>query len=188
MDTNPYMFPADMPVPTDDGACDHLPGMRIPSVSLRSTKGGFLNLAEASQRPSVFFFYPETGSPGDPIPKSWNEIPGARGCTPQSCAFRDHYRDFKKLGFKVFGVSSQNFEEQLEFARCNNLPYELLNDSDFILTNALLLPTFEFQSKLFIKRLALVAREGGIEKIFYPIFPPDKNAERVLEYLQGKGK
>lgn len=88
----------------------------------------------------------------------------------------------------MFGVSSQNFEEQLEFARCNNLPYELLNDSDFILTNALLLPTFEFQSKLFIKRLALVAREGGIEKIFYPIFPPDKNAERVLEYLQGKGK
>jgi len=76
LDTNPYMFPADMPVPTDDGACDHLPGMRIPSVSLRSTKGGFLNLAEASQRPSVFFFYPETGSPGDPIPKSWNDIPG----------------------------------------------------------------------------------------------------------------
>ncbi len=145
-----------------------------------------MNLAEASSRPNVFFFYPETGRPGDPIPKAWNEIPGARGCTPQSCAFRDHYREFKQLDFEVFGVSSQSFEEQFEFARQNNLPYELLNDSDFILTKALRLPTFEFQSKLFIKRLALVAREGGIEKVFYPVYPPDKNAEIVLEYLQGK--
>ncbi len=145
-----------------------------------------MNLAEASGLPAVFFFYPETGRPGDLIPKGWNEIPGARGCTPQSCAFRDHYGEFKKLDFEVFGVSSQSIEQQLEFARRNNLPYELLNDSDFILTEALRLPTFEFQSKLFIKRLALVATGGGIEKVFYPVFPPEKNAEIVLEYLQGK--
>ncbi len=186
MDSTPYVFPADLPVPIDDGACDHLPGVRIPSVSLRSTKGRFVNLAEASRPSTVFFFYPETGRPGDPIPKAWNEIPGARGCTPQSCAFRDHYREFKELDFEVFGVSSQSFEEQFEFARRNSLPYELLNDSDFILTKALRLPTFEFQSKIFIKRLALVARAGGIERVFYPVFPPDKNAEIVLEYLQGK--
>jgi|SRR6266581_1881642 len=160
--------------------------MRIPSVSLRSTKGGLVNLVEASRQPTVFFFYPETGRQGDPIPKAWNEIPGARGCTPQSCAFRDHHGEFKKLDFEVFGVSSQNFEEQLEFARRNNLPYELLNDSDFILTKALRLPTFEYQSKVFIKRLTLVARGSGIEKVFYPVFPPDKNAEMVLQYLQGK--
>jgi len=147
-----------------------------------------LSLAEASRQPTVFFFYPETGRQGDPIPKAWNEIPGARGCTPQSCAFRDHHGEFKKLDFEVFGVSSQDFEEQLGFARRNNLPYELLNDSDFTLTKALRLPTFEYQSKVFIKRLALVAGGSGIEKVFYPVFPPDKNAEMVLQYLQGKRK
>ena len=186
LDTNPYELPADLPVPIDDGACDHLTGMRIPVVSLRSTKGREVNLAEASQRPTVLFFYPETGKPGLPIPEDWNQIPGARGCTPQSCAFRDHYREFKRLGFEVFGVSTQPFEEQLEFAKRNNLPYELLNDSELELTKRLRLPTFRFQSKVFINRLAAVTKNGTVEKVFYPVFPANKNAERVLEYLSGE--
>jgi peroxiredoxin len=188
LDTDPYVLPKGLAVPVDDGACRHLLGMKMPSLSLHSTGGHDVNLAEASRRKAVFFFYPETGKPGALIPKGWNEIPGARGCTPQSCAFRDHYREFKKLGFEVFGVSTQNLDEQIEFAKRNKLPYELLNDSDFRLTNALRLPTFKFGSTTFIKRLALVAREDEIEKVFYPVFPPDKNAEIVLEFLQGKRK
>ncbi len=157
----------------------------MPPIVLWSTRGRDVSLAEVSNQPTVFFFYPETGKPGDPIPRAWNEIPGARGCTPQNCAFRDHYREFRDLGFQVYGASSQSLEEQIEFAKRNNLPYELLNDSDLKLTRALRLPTFQFQSKLFIKRLALVVKHSLIEKVFYPVFPPDKNAEAVLRYLRG---
>ncbi len=145
-----------------------------------------MNVADVSRDPVVFFFYPETGRPGDPIPKDWDAIPGARGCTPQSCGFRDYYREFKELGWEVFGISSQSLKEQIEFANRNKLPYELLNDSAFTLTKALQLPMFEFQSKKFITRLALVIKEGRIEKVFYPVFPPNKNAEIVLEHLRGK--
>ncbi len=130
LDTDPYALPRGLPVPVDDGACRHLRGMKMPSFSLPSTAAHDVNLADASRRDTVFFFYPETGKPGALIPDSWNDIPGARGCTPQSCAFRDHYQEFKKLGFEVFGVSTQNLDEQIEFAKRNNLPYELLNDSD----------------------------------------------------------
>ena len=186
IDTDPHFLPADLPVPVDDGACRHLRAMKVPSISLRSTSGRDVNLASASSGRVVFFFYPETGKPGTQIPKTWNEIPGARGCTPQSCSFRDRYREFRELGFEVFGISAQSLDEQKEFAKRNNLPYELLNDSDFRLTNELRLPTFKFKSKTFIKRLALVIRRGRIEKVFYPIFPPEKNAEVVLEYLRGK--
>lgn len=186
LDNDPHVLPADLPMPTDDGACDHLEGMNVPSVSLRSTKGHHVNVAEVSARQVVFFFYPETGRPGGLISKAWNDIPGARGCTPQSCAFRDHYREFKELDFEVFGVSAQSFDEQSEFASRTNLPYELLNDSEFQLINALRLPTFEFQSKVYVKRLALVVRQGRIEKVFYPVFPPDKNAETVLKYLRSQ--
>jgi peroxiredoxin len=186
LDIDPYALPKGLPVPVDDGACRHLPGMKMPSFSLRSTGANDVDLADVSRRKAVCFFYPETGKPGALIPESWNEIPGARGCTPQSCAFRDHYREFEKLGFEVFGVSAQNLDEQIEFAKRNKLPYELLNDSDFRLTKSLQLPTFKFGSKTFLKRLALVVGGGRIVKVFYPIFPPDKNAELVLEYLRGK--
>jgi len=186
LDTDPYLLPKGLPVPVDDGARRHLPGMKMPSLSLQSTGPHDVNLADASAREAVFFFYAETGRPGALIPEGWSEIPGARGCTPQSCGFRDHYREFKKLGFEVFGVSTQNLDEQIEFAKRNKLPYELLNDSDFRLTKALRLPTFEFDSNTFVKRLALVVERGRIEKVFYPVFPPDKNAELVLEYLRRK--
>ncbi len=184
-DIDPYALPKGLPIPVNDGACRHLTGMKMPSFSLRSTGTLDVDLADVSRRKAVFFFYPETGKPGALIPEGWNEIPGARGCTPQSCAFRDHYQEFKKLGFEVFGVSTQNLNEQMEFAQRNKLPYELLNDSDFRLTNALRLPTFKFGSKTFLKRLALVVGLGRIEKVFYPIFPPDKNPELVLKYLRG---
>jgi peroxiredoxin len=186
LDTDPYALPKDLPIPVDDGGCRHLQGMEMPSLFVHSTAAHGVNLADASRQKAVFFFYPETGKPGAPIPEDWNEIPGARGCTPQSCAFRDQYREFKKLGFDVFGVSTQNLREQMEFAKRNNLPYELLNDSDFRLTKALRLPTFEFESNTFVKRLAVVVASGRIEKVFYPVFPPDKNADEVLDYLRGR--
>ncbi len=184
--TDPYVLPSDLPVPVDDGGCDHLSGLKMPSIRLHSTRGRYVDVAEVSQQPTVFFFYPHTGKPGELIGKTWDSIPGARGCTPQSCNFRDHYKEFKKLGFQVFGVSGQGIDEQIEFAQRANLPYELLNDSDFELTTKLRLPTFEFQSKRFIKRLALVARKSLIERVFYPVFPPNKNAEEVLDYLRAK--
>jgi len=186
IDTDPYLLPADLPAPVDDGAYRHLRAMKVPSISLRSTSGRDVNLASASSGQVVFFFYPETGKPGTQIPKSWNDIPGARGCTPQSCSFRGRHSEFRELGFEVFGVSAQSLDEQKEFAERNKLPYDLLNDSDFRLTNELRLPTFKFESKTFIKRLALVVRRGRIKRVFYPVFPPDKNAEIVLEYLRGK--
>lgn len=188
LDDDPYVLPDDLPVPTDDGGCDHLLGMHIPQIELRSTKRWNVDIAKVSNGLVVFFFYPETGRPGDPIPTTWNEIPGARGCTPQSCAYRDSYSEFKELGFEAFGVSSQSLEEQLEFATRNNLPYELLNDSDLRLIKALRLPTFEFRSRVFVKRLALVVAKGTIEKVFYPVFPPGKNAETVLNYLRERRK
>jgi len=185
-DTDPYALPKGLPVPVDDGACRHLLGMKMPALLLPSTRAHDVNLADVSGVKAVFFFYPETGTPGAFIPEGWNEIPGACGCTPQSCAFRDQYLEFKRIGFDVFGVSTQNLDEQGEFAKRNNLPYELLNDSDFRVTKALQLPTFEFESKTFVKRLALVVERGKIEKVFYPVFPPDKNAKAVLDYLRAR--
>ncbi len=184
LDTNSYFLPEGLPVPVDDGACKHLTGTRMPSISLRSTNGRYMDVAEVSRQRAVFFFYPETGKPGNTIPVSWNDIPGARGCTPQSCSFRDHYQEFREMGFDVFGVSGQNLGEQIDFGRRNSLPYELLNDSDFRLTKALRLPTFEFQSKTFVKRLALVLERSEILKVFYPVFPPNRNADEVLRYLR----
>ncbi len=188
LDTDRHLLPPDLLVPEDDGACDHLVGMEIPSIALASAKDRLVNVREASRDQAVFFFYPRTGKSGTPIPRGWNEIPGARGCTPQSCSYRDHYGEFKKLGFDIYGVSAQNLEEQREFAKREHIPYELLNDSKFELVKELRLPTFEFESKMHIKRLSLVVRHGRIEKVFYPVFPPNMNAELMLRYLKGKPK
>jgi len=192
VDRDPYALPPDLPVPVDNRACDHLRGTLMPSVVLRSTRGRLVNVGEIAKHPTVFFFYPETGKPGDPIPEAWNRIPGARGCTPQNCGFRDRYQEFGALGFEVFGVSGQGrseeqgLAEQMEFAERAELPFELLNDSRLELTRALRLPTFQFEGRAFIERLALVADGRRIDRVFYPVFPPDKNAEMVLEYLGGR--
>jgi peroxiredoxin len=180
-----YELPNGLPVPVDDGACDHLPGVAMPSVKLQSTTGGPVDVAEISRMGrTVIFFYPRSGRPDEPPIPGWDDIPGARGCTPQSCAFRDHFSEFSALGVSVFGVSAQSTEYQREFAERTHLQYQLLSDEEFTLTHALRLPTFEAGGMRLIKRLTLVVSEGRIEKVFYPVFPPDKNAEQVLAYLQ----
>lgn len=180
-----YEVPEGLPVPVDDGACAHLPGTDVPSVTLQSTQSGLLDVAEVARNGRiVFFFYPRSGRPDEPPIPGWDDIPGARGCTPQSCAFRDHFGEFEEFGVRVFGVSAQDAEYQREFAERTHLPYPLLSDAAFTLTDALRLPTFEAGGMRLIKRLTLVVSYGRIEKVFYPVFPPDKNADEVLAYLR----
>lgn len=180
-----HRLPADLPVPVDDGACNHLPGMGVPSIPLLSTSGRFVNLAEIGPERIVVYAYPRTGRPDQEIPPGWDQIPGARGCTPESCGFRDHIEDFRALGARVFGLSTQTTEYQREMAGRLHLPFEVLSDADFKLTRALRLPTFEVQSiqMTLLKRLTLILSEGRIEKVFYPIFPPDQHAEEVITWL-----
>jgi len=187
-DRNPLELPANLPVPVDDGACDHLGGLRLPSVPLVSTAGRTVDLSALHGR-TVVYCYPRTGRPDQEVPKGWDEIPGARGCTPQSCAFRDHHGEFEALGARVFGLSTQTTEYQREAVTRLHLPFDLLSDKDLAFTRALRLPTFEFewtfgaQPAVLIKRLTLVLTDGRIEQVFYPVFPPDKNAEQVRVWL-----
>jgi peroxiredoxin len=179
---NLYELPENLPVPIDDGACNHLVGMRLPSIPLPSTAGGVVDLSGLSGR-TVVYCYPRTGRPDEEPPPGWNEIPGARGCTPQSCAFRDHDRELKGLGARVFGVSTQTTIVQREAAERLHLPFELLSDEKLDFANTLRLPTFKVDSMTLIKRLTLIITSGRIDKIFYPVFPPDKNAEEVIQWL-----
>ena len=178
-----HLLPDKLPVPQDDGACAHLEGMQIPSLSLASTADRKVDLGSESGI-VVAYFYPMTGRPDAPPMIGWNEIPGARGCTPQSCAFRDHHAELRGLGAKVFGVSSQSPEEQKEAAQRLHLPFELLSDNLFELTSALRLPTFEYNSSRLIKRLTLIIEDGAICKVFYPVFPPNENADNVIAWLR----
>lgn len=179
---NVYELPGNLPVPVDDGACDHLMGMRLPSVPLISTSGRVVDL---SRLPGcvVVYCYPRTGRPDVNLPRGWDEIPGARGCTPQACAFRDHYRELQMLGAQVFGLSTQDTDYQREAAERLHLPFELLSDVALEFTQQLQLPTFQVEGMTLIKRLTLIVRDGQIEKVFYPVFPPDKNAEEVIHWL-----
>jgi peroxiredoxin len=186
MSRNYRDLPADLPAPVDDGAADHLTGASLPSVALPSTQGGSLNLAEVGGDRVVVYVYPRTGKPGEPLPEGWDEIPGARGCTPQSCAFRDHAADLSAHGATVIGVSAQPPEDQREFAEREHIPYPLLSDHAHELAAALRLPTFETSEMRLYRRLTFIAREGRIEKVFYPVFPPDRNAAEVLEWLEGE--
>ena len=175
-------LPDNLPVPVDDGACDHLPGMQLPSIALAATSGDMIDLAEQPGT-VVVYFYPMIGRP-DSLPLvGWNEIPGARGCTPQSCGFRDHHAELLQYAGKVYGVSAQPLEDQLEAKQRLELPFELLNDSEFALTKALRLPTFEYNGKPLIKRLTIIAVGGVIQKVFYPVFPPNKNADDVIAWF-----
>jgi len=175
---NLYELPKNLPAPVDDGACDHLVGMRVPSVPLNSTGGRLVDLATLSGT-TVVYCYPRTGKPDQEPPQGWNEIAGARGCTPQSCAFRDHFKELQALGAGVFGLSTQATEYQREAAERLHLPFELLSDADLTFAKALRLPTFQVESMTLIKRLTMIIRDARIEKVFYPVFPPDKNAEEV---------
>jgi peroxiredoxin len=179
---NLYELPADLPAPVDDGACDHLSGMRLPSLPLPSTAARSVDLGALPGR-TVVYCYPRTGQPGADLPTGWNEIPGARGCTPQSCAFRDHHDELRALGAQVFGVSTQDTDYQREAVARLHLPFELLSDARLAFARALRLPTFEVASMILIKRLTLVIKDGVIERVFYPVFPPDKNAADVIAWL-----
>jgi peroxiredoxin len=184
---NPYELPNDLPVPEDDGAADHLPGMRLPSVPLASTSGEIVDLSALPGR-TVVYCYPMTGRPDRSLPAGWDEIPGARGCTPQSCSFRDHHAELRSLGASVFGSSTQDTEYQREAATRLDLPFALLSDSDLAFAGTLGLPTFEVDGMVLLKRLTLVIDEGWIEKVFYPVFPPDRSAEEVVEWLEDPGR
>ena len=180
---NLYELPKNLPVPQDDGACAHLAGMRLPSVGLASTRGRLVDLSKHGGT-TVLYIYPRTGRPDREMPAGWNEIPGARGCTPQSCAFRDHFQELKRAGAaQVFGLSTQDTAYQREAVERLHLPFELLSDEKLALARALKLPTFEVDGMKLIKRITLIAREGTIVKVFYPVFPPDRNAGDVLDWL-----
>ena len=181
---NIHELPPDLPVPQNDGACAHLEGMKLPPVALRSTRGRSIDLS-GLKGATVVYIYPRTGRPDRELPAGWNAIPGARGCTPQSCAFRDHYDELKRAGAaQVYGLSTQDSAYQREAVERLHLPFELLSDEKLEFARALKLPTFEVASMTLIKRLTLIARDGVIEKVFYPVFPPDQNAAQVLSWLR----
>jgi peroxiredoxin len=180
-------LPPDLPVPVDDGAADHLSGMAVPELRFRSTLGGEVNLAEAARELLVLYVYPRTGKPGEPLPEGWDHIPGARGCTPQSCAFRDLLEDLSAYGAMVTGLSAQTPADQREFAQREHIAYPLLSDTSLALAAALRLPTFNVAGMRLYRRLTIIAREGRIDKVFYPVFPPDRNASDVLAWFAGQG-
>ncbi|MGB7589234.1 MAG: peroxiredoxin [Solirubrobacterales bacterium] len=176
-------LPADLPVPADDGAADHLTGLAVPELRLPSTQGGEIDLAELALERLVVYLYPRTGVPGEPLPAGWNDIPGARGCTPQSCAFRDTMDEFSRVGATIVGISAQEAAEQVEFAKREHIPFPLLSDPTLRLATLLRLPTFSVEGMTLYKRLTFIAEAGRIGKTFYPVFPPDRNATEVLAWL-----
>ena len=180
---NPLELPDDLPVPVDDGAAAHLKGLRVPKIALPSTQGGVVDLSTSPSLRTIVYCYPRTGVPGQALPTGWDGIPGARGCTPQSCGFRDHHAELGARGAAVFGLSTQTPDYQREMAERLHLPFAVLSDAEFRLTDALNLPTFTVDGMRLIKRLTLVLRGGAIEHVFYPVFPPDKSAAEVLAWL-----
>jgi peroxiredoxin len=182
---DPLELPDDLPVPTDDGAARHLPGSLVPAVELPASDGSRVRLDSLPGR-SVVFAYPRTGRPGEPSlggDQAWDAIPGARGCTPQACAIRDSIEGFTSLGVGVFGLSTQSVDDQAEAAERLHLPYPLLSDERLELARALSLPVFEVEGVVLLKRLTLFVRDGVVEDVEYPVFPPDQAAASALDRL-----
>jgi peroxiredoxin len=179
-------LPDDLPAPVDDGAADHLLGAQVPNARLTSSLGGEVDLAEAAAGLVVVYVYPRTGRPGEASPEGWDAIPGARGCTPQSCAFRDHAGELAAVGAGVVGISAQSPAEQREFAQREHIPYPLLSDGGLVLVEAMGLPTFAAGGMRLYRRLTFVAERGRVAKVFYPVFPPDRNAAAVLAWLRAR--
>jgi peroxiredoxin len=177
------VLPANLPVPEDDGAADHLDGAAVPSVRFETTAGE-LDISELADGLLVLYVYPRTGRPGVEPPPGWDETPGARGCTPQSCGYRDHGAELRELGATVVGLSAQSIAEQREAAESLGLLHAVAADPQLRLADALGLPTFEFDGRRLYKRLALVAERGRVVKVFYPVFPPDENAADVAAWLR----
>ena len=175
-------MPDDLPRPIDDGACDHLIGMKLPDIELMATDGSLVNLSSQSGK-TVIYCYPMTGKPGVPLPDGWDNIPGARGCTPQSCSFRDHHGELSALGADVYGLSTQNTDYQQEMAERLHLPFLVLSDASFAFCEALRLPTFDVDGMRLIKRVTMIADKGEIISIHYPVFPSDADADWVINQL-----
>jgi peroxiredoxin len=181
---DPQILPPDIPVPQDDGAAGHLTGMTLPDLALPATDGSTVNLSRLKGR-TVLYIYPRTGVPGQALPTGWDQIPGARGCTPQSCSFRDHFAELKRLGVaQLYGLSTQDTAYQQEAATRLHLPFAILSDERLDLAKALKLPIFSVDGMTLLKRMALVIDDGVITKVFYPVFPPDQNAAQVVAWLQ----
>jgi peroxiredoxin len=181
---NPNVLPNEMPVPQDDGEASHLTEGKLPALALKATDGSQVDLSKLRGR-TVVYVYPRTGVPGQPLPEGWDAIPGARGCTPQSCSFRDHFDELKQLGVaQLYGLSTQDTDYQREAAERLKLPFPVLSDAALELARAIGLPTFTAAGMTLLKRMALVIDDGVITKVFYPVFPPDKNAEEVVAWLR----
>jgi peroxiredoxin len=181
---DPTVLPAGLPAPVDDRGAAHLIGMKLPDLALPATDGCVANLGRLTGR-TVVYIYPRTGRPGQALPTGWDAIRGARGCTPQSCGFRDHFAELKRLGVaQLYGLSTQDTAYQREAVERLHLPFAILSDADLKLTRALNLPTFTVDGMTLIKRMAWVIDDGVITKVFYPVFPPDKSVEDVLSWLQ----
>jgi peroxiredoxin len=179
-------LPQNLPAPQDDGAADHLPGMAVPAIVLDSSRGP-VDLAELAAERAVVYIYPHTGAPGEPLPEGWDAFPGARGCTPESCGFRDHAAGLAAAGARVAGLSGQTRAQQVEFAERAGMPFPVIADPEMRLRDALSLPTFALHGTTYLRRLTLVAERGTIVKAFYPVFPPDTHADSVLEWLRERG-
>jgi len=179
-----FPLPPGLPEPLDDGAADHLRGLALPSIFLVSTTGRTVGLSQFTAPRTVIYCYPMTGIPGQPLPDHWDDIPGARGCTPQTCGFRDHYRELSQLKAEVFGLSTQTTGYQREMATRLYLPFEILSDAAFEFSNALHLPTFDVAGMRLLKRLTLIVRNCHIEHVFYPVFPPNESAAQVIRWLR----
>lgn len=181
---DPTELPSNLPRPEDDGACDHLPGRSLPNVALRATDGSRVNVSEVTTTWTVVYVYPRTGVPGVDMPDGWDAIPGARGCTPQSCSYRDDYDSFIALDACVLGLSTQSSEAQQEFAEREHIPFPLLSDSDRTFGTALGLPAFNVDGESLYKRVTLIARDGRIAHVRYPVFPPNEDAVETLGWLR----
>ncbi len=177
-------LPANLPRPKDDGGARHLKGMALPDLALPSTSNRLVNLSKITAPRIVIYAYPMTGQPGKTLPAGWDDIPGARGCTPETCGFRDHHKDLAKLHAEVFGVSTQSTAYQQEMVKRLEVPFEVLSDEHFALIEALRLPTFTVEGMTLNKRLTLIVKNGRIEQVFYPVFPPDKHANEVIAWLK----
>lgn len=184
---DPFPLPPDLPAPIDDGAADHLTGVGLPATALPATDGTTIDLADPGLGRVVLYVYPMTGRPGVDLPAGWDQIPGARGCTPEACGFRDHYRELLEAGADaVFGLSSQPTGYQREAAERLHLPFALLSDPGHRLVTSLRLPTFEVDGAALYKRVTLICNAGVVEHVFYPVFPPDTHAAQVLDWLTAR--
>ena len=177
-------LPKDLPIPEDDGGCKHLINSNLPEISLPNQDGNDLRLNRIDTFRKILYFFPMTGRPDRPLPKDWNFIPGAKGCTTETCSFRDNYDEIITLNAVPIGISTQNVDDLKEMTTRLSIPFDILSDANLILKNLLNLPTFSIKEKFFIKRLTLIIEKNVIKKVFYPIFPPDKHINDVIKWLK----